>query len=138
MNRRLKTKIKIDKKGILEFLEGVKKARENEISPELKAQIWKRLTPEIGQAIIDGTDLIMRLRLGQMTIVADILKRNCSLYEEGKGPDIEGPLYKALELGEYLKCLKEHRDCTDATNCWVTRRGLCACTDKMRKTWKKI
>ena len=102
----------------------------------LKEKIEEYLTPEVGQAIVDGVDLIMRLRLGQLTIVCDILKRNCSLYEEGKGPGLDSSLYKALELGEYLKCLKDNPDCEHAKDCWITRKGLAPCRNKRRGSKK--
>ena len=107
------------------------------ISKELRSEIEKRLTPEIGQAIVDATDLIMRLRLGQLNIVADILKRHCTIHEESKGPDIEGPLYKALELGEFMQCLKENPNCKDATECWITRKGFAPCRNKVNNSRSK-
>lgn len=80
---------------------------------------------KIGEAIVDGCDLIIRLRLGQLNCVSDILKKYCSLYQESKGPDINEPLYKAIELGEYIKCLQEHKDCKFVNECWITRKGYC-------------
>ena len=103
------------------------------ISKELRKQIESRLTPEVGSAIIDGVDLIMRLRLGQLNQVCTILERRCSISQEGKGPDVGGPLYKALELGEFLECIKENPDCKHAESCWVTRKGFCPCNEKAKE-----
>ncbi|MDD5589207.1 MAG: hypothetical protein PHP92_04085 [Candidatus Nanoarchaeia archaeon] len=80
---------------------------------------------DIGNIISDSTDLIMRLNLGQMSIVIDILKGYCDLYRDGKGPDVKSALYKANELGEYIKCYQQYGDCEYVNDCWPTRKGFC-------------
>jgi len=49
--------------------------------------------------------------------------------------DIEEPLYKALELAEYLLCKSKYGKCHKAKDCWVTRRGfgMCPYTDEKNK-----
>jgi len=96
----------------------------------LQEKIEEYLTPEIGVAIRDACDLIIRLRLGQLNIVAETLKKYCSLHQEGKGVDIDEPLYKGVELGEYLMCLEEHPNCLDAKECWITRKGFAKCREE--------
>lgn len=41
--------------------------------------------------------------------------------------DIEEPLYKGQQLGEYLRCyVKFNGKCKDAKSCWITRKGFCS------------
>ena len=105
----------------------------------MKNKIQKRINEimeieGIGQALIDSADLIIRMRLGQLNYVADILKKNCTIVQQGRGVDLEEPLYKAVELGELLKCKEEYGDCEYADNCWITRKGFC---EKRRKEKEK-
>lgn len=83
---------------------------------------------DIGQAIVDGTELIMRLRLGQLDVVAKILE----IYKHMPTIDIHEPLYRANELGEYIKCLQEHPNCQDVDGCWITRKGFSKCRKKIK------
>ena len=38
---------------------------------------------------------------------------------------VDSLVYKAIELGELLKCKEFYGTCQHAKNCWVTRRGWC-------------
>jgi len=102
---------------------------------------------DIGQVIIDGCDLILRLRMQQYSIASGILMnyitakyKNKNIFKNQQIEDalqnlacvtkleaisIDEPLYKAIELGEYIKCYKEFRMCNNVKNCWPTRKGFC-------------
>ena len=80
---------------------------------------------DLPSAIVDSADLIIRMRLGQVNSVANILKKYCKIGQEGRGVNIEEPLYKAIELGEYLRCYQKFGECKDAKDCWITRKGFC-------------
>lgn len=101
------------------------------MSDKLKSKIDSYLSiPDIGLVIRDAADLIIRMRLGQLTIVSDTLKRYCTLHQEGMGVDIDEPLYKAVELGEFIRCYQEHGECEHAEDCGVTRKALCKKKEK--------
>ena len=102
---------------------------------------------DIGQVIIDGCELILRLRMQQYGIASGILMKyitskykNKNIFKNQQIEDalqnlacvtkleaisIDEPLYKAIELGEYIKCYKEFRMCNNVKNCWPTRKGFC-------------
>ncbi len=81
--------------------------------------------PGLDQALIHASDLILRLRMGQITKVTAILNTYCTLNTEGQGPDLDEPLYKVIELGELLKCKNQYGTCEYAKDCWITRKGFC-------------
>jgi len=111
--------------------------------------------PGIGQMITDGCDLILRLRMAQPdianTIISKYIKSKTSnnkinlfrnpkfssplryLCDEikVKPVNINEPLYKAIELGEYVKCYQENRMCEDVDQCWITRKGFSKCKEKI-------
>ena len=102
---------------------------------------------DIGQVIVDGCELILRLRMQQYGIASGILMKyitskykNKNIFKNQQIEDalqnlacvtkleaisIDEPLYKAIELGEYIKCYKEFRMCNNVKNCWPTRKGFC-------------
>ena len=44
----------------------------------------------------------------------------------GQCVDLEEPLYKGIELGEYIRCKAKFGKCDDALKCWITRKGFCS------------
>jgi len=50
---------------------------------------------------------------------------------------IEEPIYKALELSEYLHCKSKHSSCERALECWVTRRGFGMCPNNQEMLQSK-
>lgn len=150
----------------------------------LQERIITYLIPEIGIAIKDACDFMMRIRLGQIELAYDIFMRyikksknvknsenlkymlpelidlltemsksnnwdrfknkkihnllhqlmyTCNGKSLGQGCDIEEPLYKGIELGELLECLKDHPDCLEAKQCWITRKGFCKYREDLYK-----
>lgn len=91
---------------------------------------------DIGDVISDIADLIMRLNLGQMSLVIGILEKYCKLRYDSRGPDIEGTLYKAKELGEYIKCYQQYTNCEyiQSGECWPTRKGFCPKKKEQKST----
>ena len=107
---------------------------------------------DIGQVIIDGCDLILRLRMQQYSIASGILMnyitakyKNKNIFKNQQIEDalqnlacvtkleslnIEEPLYKGIELGEHVKCYQTNRMCKDVKDCWITRKGFAKCIDK--------
>ena len=97
----------------------------------------------IGKVISMSCDIPIRRRLARTDTLEN--RRNLDEYEDSiqdkiadnnlytlmgelgvkKYCDINEPLYKAIELGELLKCLEEYGECKYAKNCWVTRKGFC-------------
>jgi len=95
-----------------------------------KDPLWKRIQEylqdeDIGPAMKDAADMILRLRLGQLNIVAETMKRYCSIQQEGHGVSIDEPLYKVVELGALLECYSKYGECKYAASCWITRKGFC-------------
>jgi len=110
---------------------------------------------DIGQVIIDGCDLILRLRMQQYSIASGILMnyitakyKNKNIFKNQQIEDalqnlacvtkleaisIDEPLYKGEELGEYIKCYQTNRMCKDVKDCLITRRGLSPCKDKEKQ-----
>ena len=114
---------------------------------------------DIGQVIIDGCDLILRLRMGQYDIANTIInkyikskkkvKNNMFHNEEFDLPlkylcerikieplNIEEPLYKGIEFGEYVKCYQTNRMCKYVKDCWPTRKGFAKCRENERNNGK--
>ena len=114
---------------------------------------------DIGQVIVDGCDLILRLRMGQYRVANTIInkyikskkkvKNNMFHNEEFDLPlkylcerikieplNIEEPLYKGIELGEYVKCYQTNRMCKYVKDCWPTRKGFAKCRENERNNGK--
>ena len=109
---------------------------------------------DIGQVIVDGCELILRLRMQQYSIASGILmnyitskykNKNKNIFKNQQIEDalqnlacvtkleplnIEEPLYKGEELGEYIKCYQTNRMCKDVKDCWITRKGFAKCREK--------
>lgn len=83
----------------------------------------------IGEAVAIACDIPLRLRLAKSSDSAWQKKTAEEdlnyLNKDKKYCDINEPLYKAIELGELLKCLELYGKCKYAKDCWVTRRGFC-------------
>ena len=110
---------------------------------------------DIGQVIVDGCELILRLRMQQYSIASGILMnyitakyKNKNIFKNQQIEDalqnlacvtkleaisIDEPLYKGEELGEYIKCYQTNRMCKDVKDCLITRRGLSPCKDKEKQ-----
>jgi len=114
---------------------------------------------DIGQVIVDGCDLILRLRMGQYRVANTIInkyikskkkvKNNMFHNEEFDLPlkylcerikieplNIEEPLYKGIEFGEYVKCYQTNRMCKYVKDCWPTRKGFAKCRENERNNGK--
>ena len=84
----------------------------------------------IGDIVIECADNIMRHYLycksgnewQQETANRSI---NFLFDEMDKKGHVDSLVYKAIELGELLKCREMWGTCQYAKDCWVTRRGFC-------------
>lgn len=172
----MKTKFKVKFPDLEEVVREAQKSQEHNV---LVNKIHEYLEIKgIGQAIVDGVEFIMRLRLGQFNIAfgqvqkyfKELNKENFNNVKEdlhniidyigkhgisskwrgdrvlydllwkaevkcngrpiAKYIDIEEVLYKALELGEYLKCYEKYGGCIDVKSCWITRKGFCERREK--------
>ena len=122
------------KKKVLSFKTGMKfRTTSTAAVDPLEIRVREYLEmPGMGQVIVDATDLIMRLRLGQLNSVCDVLTKYCSISQEGKGVSIDEILYKALELGELMKCQEKYKQCKFAESCWITRKAFCKLEKDMK------
>ena len=66
-----------------------------------------------------------------------VWKLQCQFIPLGQPVDLEEPLYKAMELGEFLYCKAKYKSCEYAKDCWVMRRGYCQKIKETKREGKK-
>ncbi|GEM_PF-2800163 len=105
-------------------------AKLNSITDPLAERISQYMNLKgIGEVVIMCSNYVMRMYLhnkggdGQEEIAKRDFKYLKALMDK-KG-HVDSLVYKAIELGELLKCKEFYGTCQHAKNCWVTRRGWC-------------
>ena len=108
--------------------------------------------PGIGQAIVDGCELILRLRMQQYDTASGILmhhikskSKNINIFRNKFIADalqslkyvtklepisIDEPMYHGIGLGEAIKCYQKNRMCKDVDSCDMHRKGWAKCNNK--------
>ena len=127
--------------------------KRNEITIADKIKEYLEI-PDIGQTILDGCELILRLRLGQYDTASGVLMKYIKTKQKDKNifknkyleyalshlseviklgtVNTYENLYKTIELGEYIKCYQTNRMCKDVRDCWITRKGFSPCRNKFK------
>jgi len=127
--------------------------KRNEITIADKIKEYLEI-PGIGQTILDGCELILRLRLGQYDTASGVLMKYIKTKQKDSNifknkyleqalshlseviklgtVNIYENLYKTIELGEYVKCYQSNRMCKDVSDCTITRKGFSPCRNKKK------
>lgn len=106
-------------------------AKLNSVSDPLQKRIGEYLKIEgLGDIIIACADNIMRYYMycesgneWQKKVAHEDV--DFLFKEMNKKGHVNSLVYKAIELGELLKCKELWGTCPYAKDCWVTRRGFC-------------